>query len=482
MTRKIALAFENHRAGKVEAAAALYQEVLETDPDNGDALHGLGVLAYHRGDLHEAEELFRKSIRSCGDNALCHYHLGALLQQQRDWEGAAASFRRSLALDPRSADAHAGLGGVLYQRGERQAAEEILRRALELDPNHAHAHSSLGVALTARCLLAEAMAALDKAVALRPEDGTCRWNRAVPLLLSGNFEDGWPEFEWRLRLPGATPTQFPQPRWNGDDLAGKTLLLHAEQGLGDTIQFCRYLPEVLATGGRVLLGVQPSLKRLMGSLTGVEGSQVLTDGDALPAFDVHCPLLSLPGLFGTRLDTIPADIPYLAAEADRVEVFNNKIGNDGFKVGLVWAGNPRLKNDRSRTIPLAGFRRLAGLPDVRCFSLQKDKRPGDEQLLAAWPGVTDLAPDLQDFADTAAAIEALDLVISVDTSVAHLAGALGRPVWVLLPFAPDWRWLLHREDSPWYPTMRLFRQSEARSWPEVLAVVEEALGNVDVLP
>lgn len=474
MTR-IALAIQNHRAGRVDAAEVLYREVLEAEPENGEALHGLGVLSYHRGDLPQAEELFRRSIQACGDNPVFHYHLGALQQQQGEWQEAALSFHRSLELDPTSAQAHAGLGGVRYQLGDREMAEASFRKAIELDPDHASAHSSLGVALTAQCKLEEALASLDHAVALRPEDPGCRWNRAVALLLAGDFEAGWPDYEWRLRLPGATPTRLPKPRWTGDGLRGRTILLHAEQGLGDTIQFCRYLPEVIDAGGRVLLGVQPSLQRLMTSMTQLEGAQVLTEGDALPPFDLHCPLLSLPGLFGTRLETIPADVPYLAAEPDAVDSFRKKIGTQGFKVGLVWAGNPSLTNDRNRTIPLEDFRPLVGCPNRRCFSLQKEKRPGDQELLASWEGITDLAPELSDFADTAAAIEVLDLVITPDTSVAHLAGALGRPVWLLVPFAPDWRWLLGRDDSPWYPTLRIFRQTAARSWPEVLAAVVGAI-------
>lgn len=473
LDQKIGLAFEKHQAGRIEVADTLYREVLEADPRNGAALHGLGLVTYHRGDLAQAEELIRQSIELDGTQGLHHYHLGVVLQGQGAREAALASFRRALELDPHSADAHVGVGGVRYELGERDLAEDSFRRAIGLDPNHVKAHSNLGVALTARCLLEEAIHHFETATDLSPDHALAHWNNAIALLLSGDFETGWREYEWRLQRPGSTPTEFSKPRWTGDALAGRTILIHAEQGLGDAIQFCRYA-STLVESGRVLLAVQPSLKRLMASLQGVAG--ILVDQDPLPAFDVHCPLLSLPGLFETRLETIPADVPYLAAQPAAVQAFSDRLGpGDHLNVGLVWAGNPRLQNDLNRSIPLERFRSLVEVPGARFVSLQKDKRAGDQELLASLGGIADLAPHLEDFADTAAAIEALDLVISVDTSVAHLAGALGKPVWLLLPFAPDWRWMLHREDSPWYPSMRLFRQTQARSWPEVLAAVAEAL-------
>jgi len=477
LNQKIALALENHQAGRIEAAEALYRQVLEADPRSGAALHGLGLVTYQRGNLADAEKLIRQSmeIDAAHQGGLHHYHLGVVLQGQGKLGAAQASFRRALDLGPESADAHAGLGGVRYELGERDLAEESFRRAIALDPNHFKAHSNLGVALTARCLLKEAIASFQKATDLCPDHALTRWNNAIALLLSGNFEAGWQEYEWRLKRPGATPTKLPKPRWTGDDLHGRTILLHAEQGLGDAIQFCRYVPRVVERGGRVLLAVQHSLKRLMSGLEGV--ASVLVDNDPLPPFDVHCPLLSLPGLFGTRLETVPAEVPYLATEPAAVQAFRERLGkdnNDTLKIGLVWAGNPRLRNDLNRSVPLELFRPLVEVPGTRFFSLQKDKRAGDEELLASLGAITDLGPDLSDFADTAAAIDALDLVISVDTSVAHLAGALGKPVWLLLPFAPDWRWLLAREDSPWYPGMRLFRQTAARSWPEVMATVTAA--------
>ncbi len=472
---KTKLAFENFQAGRVEAAEALFREAVDEDSENADALWGLGVISYQRGDLSNAEAFVRLSIKLRDGRPLCHHLLGVLLQDKDDPKRAAASFRRAVELDPSLVDAHVGLGGALYQLGERTDAEACFRRALELDPNDAKAHGSLGVALTARCLPEEALLSLDRAAELLPDDADAHWNRALALLLSGNLEEGWREYEWRHKRPDGTPTKFPKPRWAGEYLDGRTILLHAEQGLGDAILFCRYVPRVAERGGPVLFGVKPPLKRLMSQL---EGVSVLGDGDPLPPYDVHCPLLSLPGLFRTRLETIPAEIPYLSAEPYAAQAFRQRIGQDeSLKVGLVWAGNPRLPNDHNRSIPLEAFRGLME-SGARLFSLQTDKRPGDEDLLASSGDIIDLAPHLDDFADTAVAIEALDLVISADTSVAHLAGALGRPVWLLLPFAPDWRWLLHRGDSPWYPTMRLFRQTEAQSWPEVIAAVAEALGRL----
>ncbi|MHC4077363.1 MAG: tetratricopeptide repeat protein, partial [Planctomycetota bacterium] len=267
--QKIAAGLQNHQAGRIEAAEALYREVLETDPRNAEALHGLGLVHYQRGDLQDAAERIRQSIGINSTHALYHYHLGVVLQAQGEGGSAAASFRRCLDLDPGSADAHAALGGVRYELGERDLAEEDFRRAIELDPNHFTAHSNLGVALTARCLLEAAIASFREATALCPDHALTRWNNAIALLLSGDFEKGWREYEWRLKRPGSTPTELPRPRWTGDDLQGRTILLHAEQGLGDAIQFCRYVPSVVARGGRVLLAVQPSLKRLMTGLEAV---------------------------------------------------------------------------------------------------------------------------------------------------------------------------------------------------------------------
>ena len=291
----------------------------------------------------------------------------------------------------------------------------------------------------------------------------------------GRFEQGWPGYEWRWKCKefGSLPPFHP-PLWDGSPLDGRTILVHAEQGLGDTLQFIRYAPLVHQRGGRVILVCQPPLIGLLTRSPGVE--RLVAQGEALPDYDVHVPLMSLPGLLGTTLESVPADVPYLDAEPQLVEAWRHRLGSyPGFKVGIVWQGNPKFRLDRRRSIPLAQFAPLARVPGVHLFSLQKG--PGAEQLAAVtdrFP-VTDLGRRLDDFMDTAAVLKNLDLVISVDTAIAHLAGALGIPVWVALPFVPDWRWLMDREDSPWYPTMRLFRQARPGQWEDVFQRIAEAL-------
>jgi hypothetical protein len=269
------------------------------------------------------------------------------------------------------------------------------------------------------------------------------------------------------------PPDFPQPQWQGDDLAGRTVLVHAEQGFGDTLQFVRYLDRARGANGRVILVVPAPLERLLRPLPGVT---VLPAGAPLPAFDVHLPLMSLPRVFGTRLDTIPAEVPYLSADPAAVAAWRERLAPDALTVGLVWSGNPDHQYDGQRSIPVEPLLAALQVPGVAVYSLQKAVRPVDRAVPAdRFGAVVDLAPKLSDFHDTAAAVTALDLVISVDTAVVHLAGALARPVWTLLPFVPDWRWLAGRDDSPWYPTMRLFRQPRRGDWTSVLARVHAAL-------
>ena len=292
-----------------------------------------------------------------------------------------------------------------------------------------------------------------------PDLAEAHWNLALALLATGDFERGWQEHEWRWRANVIGPEQsFRQPLWLGaEDLTGKTILLHNEQGLGDALQFVRYAPQVRQRGARVVLRVQRPLLSLMAGLAGAD--HVIAEGDALPEFDYHCPLLSLPLAFGTHLQNIPAGIPYLHPAADRLAKWQSILGErTAPRIGLAWSGNPAHKNDRNRSIALKQLLPLLSVPGVRFVSLQRDLREDDAAVLGNLPALVSIGAQLDDFADTAAAISLLDLVITVDTAVAHLAGALGKPVWVLLPFAPDWRWLLKREDSPWYPTARLFRQ------------------------
>ena len=299
---------------------------------------------------------------------------------------------------------------------------------------------------------------------------------ALALLLQGRFAEGWEAYESRRQIRRiARDPGFVQPFWDGSPLGGRRILLTSEQGFGDTIQFVRYAPLVAARGGRVLLQCKPELKRLLAGQCGIE--QVVTPGDATPAFDVWCLLMSLPHLLGTTLQTIPAQVPYLTPDPHLIDKWGKRTAHEpaGLKVGLVWAGGAHNKNDRVRSLSLGALAPLAQVPGVRFYSLQKGAASDQARTPPAGMEMTDWTPELADFADTAALVANLDLVISVDTAVAHLAGAIGKPVWVLLPLSPDFRWLLNRDDSPWYPTVRLFRQPTRGDWASVIERVRRAL-------
>ncbi|MGB6449075.1 MAG: tetratricopeptide repeat-containing glycosyltransferase family protein, partial [Xanthobacteraceae bacterium] len=371
--------------------------------------------------------------------------------------------------------------GVVFTRLNRFAdALGSFDQALALDANLSQVHCNRGVALRHMNRLDEAMASLQTALTIEPDSGDAHFNIGELKLLTGDFAGGLAEYEWRWRSgPSvAAVRQFSRPLWlGGEPLEDKTLLLHGEQGLGDMIQFCRYVPLVAKSGARVVLEVPSSLVELMRDLPGV--AQLVTSGGPLPAFDMHCPLASLPLAFATRLETIPAGIPYLSASAAHLDKWRRKLGGAaGLKVGLCWAGNPNLPNDRMRSIDLQSLAALFSCPDIEFFSLQKDLREGDAALLRARPQVVHLGDELHSFADAAAVIALLDVVISVDTAVAHLAGALGANTWILLPHVAEWRWLLQRSDSPWYPTARLFRQPALNDWTGAVAALSGALSEV----
>jgi hypothetical protein len=323
--------------------------------------------------------------------------------------------------------------------------------------------------------LDDALVSYEEALRIRPDYAEAHWNRALAWLLVGNFEQGWAEYEWRWKEKHYPPRPFEQPLWDGSPLRDRSILLHADQGLGDTLQFIRYAPLVKERGGTIIVECQDPLLRLLGSCSGID--RLVARGSALPAFDVQAPLMSLPHILGTKLATIPADVPYLSVDAALVEHWRRALGSrQPFRIGIAWQGFPGNPRDRERSAPLAEFAPLAQVPGVQLFSLQKG--PGSEQLSQAANrfAVIDMgAKTSADFMDTAAVMKNMDLVVSVCTSVAHLAGALGMQVWVALTFDADWRWLLQRDDSPWYPTMRLFRQTERGNWQPVFERMRAAL-------
>lgn len=462
------------RLGRTEAALLATAEALALAPDHADALANRAAALLSSGDSSSAERCARRSLRLNARSAVAHATLAAALAAQRRWAEAESAARDSLALDRNAGEAWEVLGAVLAKLGRFPESLESFTVAERLRPGpstNSSLYAARGTALIAMARPAEAAADFERALADRPQDAGLHWNLGFARLMAGDYARGWPEFDWRRHDDRAEPPwrRFAQPTWRGEPLNGRTILLYAEQGLGDTLQFLRYVPLVAARGGRVVLEVQRPLLPLLEPMPGVEGAaQVIARGDPLPPFDLECPLMSLPRAFATVVDGVPADIPYLRPDLLRVARWRDRLGAHGaMRVGLVWAGNPRFPGDEERSPRLAGLRGLLDVPGCRFYGLQMG--PGRAGLAdAVLPGsFTDLGPEISDFADTAAIMANLDLVVSSCTGPAHLAGALGVPMWLALPFSPDWRWLTGRDDSPWYPTARLFRQLAPGDWPSV---------------
>jgi tetratricopeptide (TPR) repeat protein len=540
ISQALAIAIEHHQAGRLEAAEQIYRQILRAEPNRADAWHLLGVIAHqvgkhetaveyigraiglnateadfpsnlgaaycalcrfpeavacyrralelrpdfaaahfslgnawkYQGKLDEAIVCYRRALELEPDSADAHNNLGVALNDQGNPQEAAASCRRALELQPDFADAHSNLGNALRDQGKLDEAVACYRRVLDLKPNVADVHFNLGNALKDQGQWDEAMVCYRRALELKPDFANARLNHSLLSLLTGDFEHGWAEYQWRWKTTQCPPRDFSQAPWDGQPLEGRTILLHAEQGLGDTIQFVRYAALVKQRGGVVVLECQRPLLSLLTSCEGID--RLVGKGEDLPAFDVQASLLSLPGIFHTALGDIPARIPYLFADPRLAEHWRTELSpGAGLKIGIFWQGTSK---DPARVIPLTCFEPLVGLPGVRLFSLQKEA--GVEQLQEAagrFP-VTELGSRLDDFMDTAAVVVNLDLVITCDTALAHLAGSLGAAVWVAIPLVPDWRWLLDRSDSPWYPTMRLFRQERRGDWQGVFQRIEAALG------
>jgi tetratricopeptide (TPR) repeat protein len=460
--------------GRLDEAATSLQQALKLQPDFAEAHANLGTVLRCQGKIAEAITHLKQAIQLKPDLAVAHNNLGIALQVQGEHDEAIACFQRAIQVRPDYAEAHANLGVVLKCKGRLEQAADSLRQAICHKPDYADAYMNLGVVLQAQGRVGEALASFERALALRPAFVEAHWNRALALLVSGNFSVGWDEYEWRWRRNSVSPRIFHQPRWDGSPLDGRTIFVYAEQGLGDTIQFVRYLPLVQAQGGYVIFQCQQGLGLLLQGCAGID-ELLEEEVENVPPdrFDVHVPLLSLPRLFHTTLETIPRQIPYITVDPTLIHHWQQRLDHiQGFRVGIVWAGNPAHPNDRNRSCPLNAFAPLAQVSGVTLCSLQKGAAAA--QVAQAGLAIENLGPT-RDFVETAAVIANLDLVISVDTAVAHLAGAMGRPVWLLLPFAPDWRWLLEREDTPWYPTMWLVRQPRPGDWAAVMQRVQETL-------
>ena len=497
--------------GKPDAAIGHLVRALEVKPDFLEAAHNLALAWLAAGDLAQAEYFSRLALEIDPASAEMHLHLGNVLRQAGRHEEALAScseavrlqpdlaqarnnlgtalrelgraqeaseaFAKAVALDPRLAEAHLNLGIALHQANEPDRAAAHYRAALELDPRGVDACVNLGMLLEEKGDPVGAIRHYRQAISIEPESAAAHFNLALQLLLTGDFAAGWEEYEWRLRMPGLAPLwpHAGRPRWDGSALDGKTVLLYAEQGFGDAIQFVRFAPLVAERGARVILSCAASLMALFEDVPGIAA---LADwSEPAPAFDLCCSLLSLPRIFRTMVATLPAKIPYLHANPDAMRRWNARLGADAarLKVGLVWATQSSNKTAASRSLRLGMFSPLAVTSEILFCSLQLG--PGADDIAHAPAGmrIVDFGRELEDFSATAALIANLDLVISIDTAVAHLAGAMGKPVWTLTQFPPEWRWLLDRDDSPWYPTMRLFRQERINEWAPVIGRLAAAL-------
>ena len=450
-----------HAQHRVAEAIAAYRHATAVAPTYAEAYCNLGVVLQDHGQSGDAIAAYEQAIALRPDFAMAHCNLGVALKDARRFDESVSAYHRAIALQPDYDFAFANLAAVLLDLGRVEEAVIACRRAVAINPAMPMALFNLATALKHLCRLDEAAEMFRRAIALNPAFAEAHFSLAQTLLLAGDLAAGWPEYEWRWRLKDYAwlaniHGQFSQPRWDGAPLHGRTVLIYAEQGLGDAIQYVRYLPRVVAAGGRVILAVHPPLRRLLADLPGV--MLVNLDTTPLPPFDVHCPLLSLPLIFGTTLPTIPADIPYLRADPEQIARWRGRIGGSGPRVGVIWAGNPTQTGDRFRSPRLGAVRPLFDVPGIDFIALQVGGGREDLRAGALPPNVLDVGAEIADLADTAAIMAGLDLVVTSCTAPLHLAASLGVPTWGMIPASPHFAWLLERMDSPWYPTLRLYRQ------------------------
>lgn len=463
--------------GRPDQAEQCFRIALDSSPAFSPTLNNLGSVLHDRKDYVAAVDMFRRAIAAKPDFVEAHNNLGTVYQDQKQFDEALVWYRRALAIQPDSAESQLNVGSALQMQGHLPEALEMYDRSIATDPKIARAHYCLAAALHTSGRDDEALDAYAAALRLQPDYPEAHYNRSFVHLARGDLKDGWEDYEWRLKCKDYKGRQFPAPRWDGSPLGNRTLLVHAEQGLGDTLHFIRYLKKLQRLGGCIYTEVPPPVVPLLKS-SGFTG--IIPGGSPLPRFDVQIPLLSLPHVLGTTLDAIPAEVPYLAADPRLIKQWRGQLRSlPGFKVGLVWQGNRDYAYDHFRSIPLAEYAPLGEVAGVQFISLQKGY--GSEQLSALrgkfhvldWGSSLDTTTG--SFMDTAAVMSGLDLVISSDTAAAHLAGGLGVPVWLALAHAPEWRWLLERSDCPWYPTMRLFRQQTAGDWSGVFSAMQHEL-------
>ncbi len=461
------------RAGDAAGGEALLRRALAAMPEMAESHNALGIALQHQHRFDEAVACYRRAIALKADYAAAFGNLGAALQSQGRMDEAMACYQDILARWPNHADARYNLANAFQTSGRIAEAEDAYRAVLARNPAHADALNNLGIVLRDQGRLDEALAAYRLAIGLRPNDAGFHYNRALAQLEAGEGA-GWAEHEWRFAAGVTPPRDCAQPPWRGENPSGATILVWAEQGYGDTLQFARLAPRLTALGAKVVLEVQPELVRVLSGLPGID--RVISRGDAVPAFDFHVALLSLPALLGID-PKAPTGLTPLSVPGDLVPAWRERLGGAVKpRIGLVWAGNRHQRNDANRSMPWREASVLAARTDVEMVSLQVGAAAGEA--IASGSAMPDLSPFLTDFAETAAALETLDLLVSVDTAPAHLAGALGRPVWTMLCFAPDWRWRRERSDCPWYPGMRLFRQPRPGDWGAVVAGIGDGLARL----
>ncbi|HEX4794433.1 MAG TPA: tetratricopeptide repeat protein [Humisphaera sp.] len=462
-----AAATQHHQAGRIAEAEALYRQVIAKQPRHGDALHLLGLLLIHRGDAAAAIEPLSRAVATNPQNGDFRYDLGVALGAIGRNDEAAAEYRKTIVLRPELPGAYSNLGSILVAQAKPEEAQELLEKARGKFPANALIRNNLGNAYRDLGRIDDAIAMYRQASALAPSEALLRWNLAIALLLKGNFAEGWPGYMYRHEAEKApTVINLNQPMWDGSSLAGRGILLYTNQGLGDIIQCARFFPSLAAQGARVIVGLtgaQAVLRPLLRGQCGI--TQVVADDEPLPPIHVQCLLDRLPAMYGVTPQQLPGPIPYLRADATRAAQWQQRlVGETRLKIGLAWAGNRGHAKDIYRSIAPQLLSPLAQAPNIRWISLQKSRADSAPPEL----NLTDWTADLHDLADTAALIANLDLILTVDTSIAHLAGAIGKPVWTMIQYSPDWRWMLNRPDTPWYPTMRLFRQPRLRAWEPVI--------------
>jgi Tfp pilus assembly protein PilF len=467
-------------------ALALFEKAARRLPDRADIAYNFGVVCQASGDLERAAQLWERATGLDPGMKDAHFNLGKAFSELKLLDKSENAYRRALSLFPADAQTLYNLGNLKFQQDDFKEAEHLLRQATRVKPCWSDPWVNLGMALSHQGRYADAEKCYDEALRHNPENAEAHWNRALLLLMSGNYREGWPEYEWRfkrVKWQSFYPYSHPVPRWNGAPFKGQRLLVHDEQGLGDTLQFLRYLPMVKALGGTVIFETKSKLLPLLKSVAGADavvsrGPDGKLDGD----YDFYAPLLSLPAIFGTILHTVPNQVPYLFANDELVNGWAAKLSSlSGLKIGICWQGNPAYGADRQRSVPLKYFAPLAKMENVQLISLQKIH--GLEQLdrLPSDVGILNLGRELDEhtgvFMDTAAVMRNLDIIITSDTAIPHLAGALGVPVWILLPHVPDWRWGLTGDSYPWYPTMRVFRQPKPGDWQGLFKAVCETIAH-----